>query len=728
MKSRAQIAQYHQYAGAATGRDRRPPNPIRNPDNPMAQSDALAMIRRSQDLGRDSAFVGYLKQQYKTYCLGDIQYIPDTGDKRKNQQYRDYWSEWMTRCDVHGRFHFIDLLQLSLAGVIDNGRHGFIHHHNEDGTFQLQSVMGYNIGNPQAIYTNPQLVSGVVTDSFGRIVAYDIYKLTISGGVRFVQRVPAAIFSFLNPVESTDEISAKTPLHAVLNDAHDMYEVEGAWMKKIQWTSYQTAVFNVPNGTAPMSDPNVNPLDAGTLGSPAYGKVVNQLPGQVHYGEEGFNVDVIRNETPTTNEADFLDRKLAQIAASLGLPLAFVKVMMGLPGTYTRLISEQAKRAFQHGPLGQKWLERNALNEIKNRAFISGIIREEIPYDAQWFKGHFMYPAHPNVDVGRESKANLEENRQGMRSMADITAEEGKYWEDVDSQLAAEAESKMVKAYEVAERFNKATGQKTTWIDALPLIQSISPNPPPPTEGGAGQAHNNSDMEKLEKKVEELSLKLAKKWDETDHPRNKDGEFSPTESRGSKSDKKDTKKGSKLPTAQPRTAKKVTPNRTSPPPTTSKSERAKAAHVMVDKGIQRYAEEYNEPRIAKALGGVSFPNGEPIDIAIAGANGVVAHGIELKTVVKNSNGKITMKGEAIARKAKWERKNKAKIHTLVIDDTDVFNAKGEGKHDPSKRKIYYANGYGSFRIQSMYQAKDMAEVLKLINTSYAKLPPAAKKR
>lgn len=489
MESRARIAQYHQYAGAATGRDRRPPNPIRNPDSPMAQSDALAMLRRSQDLGRDSAFVGYLKQQYKTYCLGDIQYIPDTGDKRKNQQYRDYWSEWMTRCDVQGRFHFVDLFQLALASVISNGRHGFIHHHNSDGTFQLQSVMGYNIGNPLAIYTNPKLVSGVVVDSFGRIIAYDIYKLTINGGVKFVQRVPASIFSFLNPVESTDEISAKTPLHAVLNDAHDMYEVEAAWMKKIQWTAYQTAVFNVPNGTAPNGDPNLNELD-GPLGPMAHGKVVNQLPGQVHYGEEGFEVQVVKNETPTNNESDFLDRKLAQIAASLGLPLAFVKVMMGLPGTYTRLISEQAKRAFQHGPLGQKWLERNALNEIKNLAFVAGIIRGEIPYDAQWYRGHFMYPAHPTVDVGRESKANLDENRQGIRSMADITAEEGKYWEDVDSQLAAEAENKMIKAYEVSERFNKLTGQKTTWADALPLIQSISPNPPNPGENLTEQPEN----------------------------------------------------------------------------------------------------------------------------------------------------------------------------------------------------------------------------------------------
>jgi hypothetical protein len=479
MQARAAVTQLHQYAGAETGRDRTPPSALRNPDSPVAQADALAMMRRSQDLGRDSSFIGHLARQYRIYALGDISYIPATGSKKVNQLYRDYWQEWMTNADAQGRFHFIDLMQLSLSGVIYNGRHGLIHHHNEDGTFQLQSVMGYNIGNPRAIYTNPNLVSGIVIDNAGRVVAYDLYRLGLNGTVNFVQRVPAIIFSCLNPVETTDEYSAKTPLHSVLNDAHDMRLVENAWMKKIQWAAYKTAVFNTPNGAAP--DPNGNELD-GPIAGLAAGKVLHQLPGQEFYGEEGFNVEMLKNDNPTNNETDFLITKLAQIAMALSLPLPFVWVMMGLPGTYTRLISEQAKRAFQHGPLGQKWLERSALCEIKKMALLSGIIRGVIPWEKDWNKGTFLYPAHPTVDIGRESKANLDENRQGVRSMATITAEEGTFWEDVDEQLANEAENKLVLAHRTSERFNAQTGQQTTWRDTIPFIQSLSPNPPTPAQ------------------------------------------------------------------------------------------------------------------------------------------------------------------------------------------------------------------------------------------------------
>jgi hypothetical protein len=158
-----------------------------------------------------------------------------------------------------------------------------------------------------------------------------------------------------------------------------------------------------------------------------------------------------------------------------------------------------------------------------------------------------------------------------------------------------------------------------------------------------------------------------------------------------------------------------------------KALRAKAAHHMVDKTIQRYAEEHNEPKFAKAVGGVSFPNSEAIDIAVAGPDGVVAHGLELKTMVDNKANKITMKRSAMERKAEWERKNKAPFHTVVLDDHAVFNAKGEGKHDESKRRMFYRRGYGSFRVGTMHEFKSIEELKALMATPEKKLPPAARR-
>jgi hypothetical protein len=157
-----------------------------------------------------------------------------------------------------------------------------------------------------------------------------------------------------------------------------------------------------------------------------------------------------------------------------------------------------------------------------------------------------------------------------------------------------------------------------------------------------------------------------------------------------------------------------------------KAARAKAAHVMVDKTIQRYAEEYNEPRMAKVVGGHSYPDSEPMDLAIRGKNGKLSHLFEMKTIVKNTNGKITMDSYSQVRKIVREQEEGGVFHTIVSDDSKVFNAKGEGKHDESKRVYYYRRGVaGSARIESLHKCNE-AELKKLINTSTDKLPDAAK--
>lgn len=155
----------------------------------------------------------------------------------------------------------------------------------------------------------------------------------------------------------------------------------------------------------------------------------------------------------------------------------------------------------------------------------------------------------------------------------------------------------------------------------------------------------------------------------------------------------------------------------------TKAEIAKASAKRVASEIQRYAEEHNEPQFAAEIGGQSLDDNEPIDV-VTEINGKT-HGIELKTMVNNSNDKITMKREAMERKAKWERKNKGAVHTVVLDDREVFNANGPGKHDTSKRKIYYRRGYGSFRVGSMKEVGSMDELAQLMTARRNQIPKSA---
>jgi hypothetical protein len=198
-----------------------------------------------------------------------------------------------------------------------------------------------------------------------------------------------------------------------------------------------------------------------------------------------------------------------------------------------------------------------------------------------------------------------------------------------------------------------------------------------------------------------------------------------------------------------------------PPPSkklSEKAQRAKDNHKLVDKAIQRYAEEHNEPRFATAIGGVSFPNSEPVDVAIPSTDamrkswfaeagryrqeklaggkptpmkvaGPARHGVELKTMVDNSNQKLTMDAYAQVRKIEWEREHKGSTyHTVVSDDSAVFDTSGAGKHDHSKRVYYYRRGVaGSARVDGMHRCTE-AELKKLMAMPNEKLPPNAQRK
>lgn len=109
--------------------------------------------------------------------------------------------------------------------------------------------------------------------------------------------------------------------------------------------------------------------------------------------------------------------------------------------------------------------------------------------------------------------------------------------------------------------------------------------------------------------------------------------------------------------------------------------KAKESHLPATRAVQKIATE-NQTLAALKVGGIETVDNAPFDI-IRGKDY-----IELKTIVRASNDKITMHPESLARKLKSiENVNGARAHTLVIDERTG--------------KVYYSIGLGSFRLSTM---------------------------
>jgi len=172
----------------------------------------------------------------------------------------------------------------------------------------------------------------------------------------------------------------------------------------------------------------------------------------------------------------------------------------------------------------------------------------------------------------------------------------------------------------------------------------------------------------------------------------------------------------------------------------AKSEIAKLNAKRVGREVQRYSEEHNEAMLARSLGkrAKAIDDNAPHDIQWRDRG--KTHGIEVKTLVDNSNNKLTMNRTAMDRKAAWVREKKDRVfHTVVLDDGSAIpgNSIGEKSNmlakflesgccvDLKKRRIFYRRGYGSFRVGGMHEVKDIKELRKLIRMEISELPEGA---
>lgn len=133
-----------------------------------------------------------------------------------------------------------------------------------------------------------------------------------------------------------------------------------------------------------------------------------------------------------------------------------------------------------------------------------------------------------------------------------------------------------------------------------------------------------------------------------------------------------------------------------------KSRRALQHFVPAYAASQRHAER-NELTVRAMVGGTRTQGNAPVDV-VATIEGKVK-GIEVKTLISNTNDKITTRKSAMAKKDQWAHANHASVHTVVLDD----RSKGYSGHP-----MYYAKSHGSFRISAMTPIRDAAHLKELL--------------
>jgi hypothetical protein len=152
------------------------------------------------------------------------------------------------------------------------------------------------------------------------------------------------------------------------------------------------------------------------------------------------------------------------------LPFGFIYSWAG-QGTAVRMEAAQAAREFE---MTQLTLEEKLLNPLVRRVIARGMQLGHLPTVPDFDSGEWRYPAKVTADVGRESKAIIDEIMAGVTSKTQVSADRGEDREMTRSFLRTEA----IELVQDAMQVQQAAEGQLDLNTAIYMLERRAPNAP----------------------------------------------------------------------------------------------------------------------------------------------------------------------------------------------------------------------------------------------------------
>ena len=420
-----------EYNAARTNRLYSPKQYAQPAESSQNQRDRVVMMYEARDLVENFPEAREISRKFGLY-LTPHEYSPTTGDRDYNRVIDEYFHQWCKNCDVTNRHSFKKLVQLAAEERPIDGDCGFVIRRSGEG-LKLQLVPATRIGNPNdtAVASN-NYYQGIITNDFGQPVAYRIFRVDRNGVYFGAEDIPANQFAHYFDPFRVDQYRGITDLHSAIQTARMLHEILQAEKAGVRFSSQQAALIFNDRGTAnPRNLFQPNP----TMTLPNGQQQKNELTevGMIRYFQNSDRVEVMPSR-PSQAFTGFVQHLMHEIALGVGVPEGVLFGTQDYKGPSVRAEFAAADRVFtkQQGVLTDK-----VLDPIKDAVILDAIARGEIAPPTliagetmvqalrRATKGEWRFPAKLSIDVGRESAANMNENRQGAKSLQEIAAEEG---------------------------------------------------------------------------------------------------------------------------------------------------------------------------------------------------------------------------------------------------------------------------------------------------------------
>lgn len=442
---------YHKFnyeaARPGTWRQQATLNANASPDTPTLNYDRIRMIWETRDLEQNFPFIPKLISVIEDYVLGDFRMKSKASQESDRESIENYWKLACNFMDPQGRETFHDLSRLALHGTVRDGDgigvfelSDFEVGNSKMEFYQIYIIEADRIGYPyESSYGNGYLNGVFYNKDTGFITGYHVYQRDpVSNTYSNPQIVDSSKCLYIGNTKRVDGLRCPSELASCIATARDIQEIIENERLAEKWLTSQSGIVTTLTGDqATDTDIYNNPFQ--NTGPYPSERLQSARPSAINYLAPGEDFKAFEFNRPSPAFMGLLEALYRDCCMSLSLPFGFV-YKPTTNGIAARLESAQAKRTFQRW---QRIMRDKWLLPIWNRVMIHGLQTGQLKLSPQGAeeisKVKIIWPAHPSVDVGRESSANVAEFNANLKAGESIAEERGDDYDEMMDQKKYEA-------------------------------------------------------------------------------------------------------------------------------------------------------------------------------------------------------------------------------------------------------------------------------------------------
>jgi len=391
----------------------------------VTSSTRQAIVRKSRFFEQNNAIMNRLGDLFESYTVGsNFSVQPASSDPDWNLKAKKYWDIWSRYPDISSRQSFGTLMSQAARGWFFDGESFILLTKGDSGRPRLQLLEAQSIATPTGMQSDETVFDGIRFDPrTGRAIAYFIGNEKTQGNLTDVRSIGSDSVVHIYEPNRAGQLRGLPFVSCVINDLHDLDDLQKLEMEACKLGASVAQIVKTVSGEVQAS--NLRAGTAATTQNTAENYYEQVFGSAVKVLKNGDSFEQFATERPGVNMREYWRQLTEKVCAGVGIPYVLV-YPESMQGTVYRGALDMSAVWFKSRHQVMSSAARRIYEYVMEYAIKSDPTLNDAPAD--WYEVAITAPRSPNVDVGRNSAAQLAELEAGIVTYDEVYGARGLDW------------------------------------------------------------------------------------------------------------------------------------------------------------------------------------------------------------------------------------------------------------------------------------------------------------